>query len=57
VHLDGRALAANRAALGEYEVWRPRQGRYAIGAHSVKKLLKHQSETPTERVHGPDYQP
>jgi LmbE family N-acetylglucosaminyl deacetylase/CelD/BcsL family acetyltransferase involved in cellulose biosynthesis len=57
VHLDGRALAAKRAALGEYEVWRPRQGRYAIGAHSVKKLLKHQSETPTERVHGPDYQP
>jgi LmbE family N-acetylglucosaminyl deacetylase len=57
VRLSRRAVAAKRAAIAEYEVWRPRKGRYAIGAQSVAKLIRFQRETPTERVHGPDYQP
>lgn len=57
VALNGNGeVAAKRAALEEYQLWRPGQGRYAIGAHSVAKLIKQQYDAPTERVHGPDYE-
>jgi LmbE family N-acetylglucosaminyl deacetylase/CelD/BcsL family acetyltransferase involved in cellulose biosynthesis len=56
VALDQAAIDGKRAALREYERWNPAQGRYAIGAHSVKKLIKDQRRSPRERVHGSDQQ-
>ena len=55
VPLDEPAVAAKRAALREYELWRPAKGRFAIGAHSVSRLIREQAERPVERVHGPTY--
>lgn len=57
VALDEEAKAGKRAALGEYARWRPAKGRYAIGSHSVRKLIRDQREDPRERTHGPGYRP
>jgi hypothetical protein len=55
VELPAQAVEGKRAALREYERWDPAEGRFAIGSHSVKKLIKEQRRNPRERVHGPDY--
>lgn len=55
VPLGRPARRAKRAALREYQRWEPENGRYAVGTHSVKKLIKDQLKRPEERVHGPDY--
>ncbi|GAA1158281.1 GNAT family N-acetyltransferase [Ornithinicoccus hortensis] len=55
--LGTRDVAAKRRALSQYQVWDPRRGRYAIGGTSVSKLIRDQLSNPTERVHGPDYEP
>lgn len=55
VPLGRPALRAKRAALREYQRWDPDNGRYAVGTHSVKKLINTQMRRPAERVHGPDY--
>ena len=55
VPLIDEAVAAKRAALREYERWRPRNGRFAIGSHSVARLIREQAEQPVERVHAPGY--
>ena len=56
VPLSEEAMAAKRAALKAYSVWRPEKGRYAIGRHSVRRLIREQSTSPMERVHPPGYQ-
>lgn len=53
--LGVRDVAAKRAALAEYQQWAPEQGRYAIGATSVRRIIDKQLAKPTERVHGPDH--
>jgi LmbE family N-acetylglucosaminyl deacetylase len=55
VPLGEPARRAKRAALEEYQRWDPPNGRYAVGTHSVKKLINTQLKRPAERVHGPDY--
>lgn len=54
VPLGRPARRAKRAALREYQRWDPDNGRYAVGTHSVKKLITTQLRQPTERIHGPD---
>ena len=54
VALDRRAVAAKTAAMGEYQLWAPEQGRYAVGWRSVSELLAYHRKTPHERVHGPE---
>lgn len=46
---------AKQAALGEYGLWAPHRGRYAVGSHSVDALMSRQVQDPTERTHGPDH--
>jgi LmbE family N-acetylglucosaminyl deacetylase len=57
VKLPERARAAKQRALREYRRWRPSKGRYAVGAHSVPRLIRRQLREPVERVHGPGYEP
>ena len=54
VTLSEAARAAKKAALAEYRLWDPEQGRYAIGRRSVSELVTYHHRTPDERVHGPD---
>ncbi|OLT17219.1 hypothetical protein BJF80_03335 [Serinicoccus sp. CUA-874] len=54
VTLADAARAAKKAALAEYRLWDPEQGRYAIGRRSVSELVTYHHRTPDERVHGPD---
>lgn len=54
VALDRRAVAAKTAAMGEYQLWAPEQGRYAVGWRSVSELLAYHRKTPHERVHAPE---
>lgn len=49
-HPDPGWTTAKRAALAEYQVWEPSTGRYAVGQHSVRSLLRAQSDDPHERV-------
>lgn len=49
-HPDPGWVQAKRAALAEYQVWDPTAGRYAIGHHSVRKLLESRHDDPYERV-------
>jgi LmbE family N-acetylglucosaminyl deacetylase len=56
VPLSEEAMAAKRAALKAYSLWRPEKGHYAIGKHSVRRLIREQSTSPMERVHPPGYQ-
>lgn len=53
--LGVRDVAAKRAALEEYRRWAPEEGRFAIGATSVRGVIDKQIATPVERVHGPDH--
>lgn len=43
-----------RAALAEFAVWRPEEGRFALGMHSVPRLLEEAASDPYEYV---DLQP
>ncbi|WP_299520620.1 GNAT family N-acetyltransferase [uncultured Serinicoccus sp.] len=54
VVLDERARAVKKAALAEYRLFEPEQGRYAIGRRSVSELVTYHHRTPEERVHGPE---
>lgn len=47
-------VAAKRAALEEYRLWDPEQGRLAIGSLSVPDLIANQLANPRERVHTAD---
>ncbi|WP_109473113.1 GNAT family N-acetyltransferase [Ornithinimicrobium cavernae] len=51
------ATEAKLAALREYCVWEPAQGRYAVGRRSVSELIRHHRRTPDELVHGPELPP
>lgn len=57
VRFDRPAVEAKLAALREYCVWEPEQGRYAIGRRSVSELIAHYRRRPDELVHGPDLEP
>lgn len=57
VRLDDLAVSYKLAALGEYCVWEPQEGRYALGRRSVSELISYQRRTPHEEVHGPDLPP
>lgn len=57
LRLDRTATERKLAALAEYCVWEPSQGRYALGRRSVSELISYQRRTPHEEVHGPDLPP
>ncbi|MCK0113331.1 GNAT family N-acetyltransferase [Ornithinimicrobium sp. F0845] len=57
VAFERPAVEAKLAALREYCVWDPEQGRYAVGRRSVSELIAHYRRRPDELVHGPDLDP
>lgn len=50
--LSAEALDAKKRALEEYFVWKPEEGKFAAGGHSVEERLRHWMENGEEYVVG-----
>lgn len=53
IRADGAVTAALKKAIAAYSLWAPREGRYAIGYHSVTTVFKDFLAAPAAYCHQP----